>query len=204
MDESTRRNTPPPALKPDQPISGADPLPLSPRRIVLTGFMAAGKTTVGRILAQQLGWPFRDVDAEIEASSGLTVPEIFRIHGEPHFRELEHAAIHRLVAADPLMPSRLILALGGGAIEHPHTRALLLGSPSIHLVNLEVSLETALARSGPAGATDRPVLADRSTLEARYHSRLPLYRHAHQTISVDVLAPDAVAEAILKHLSHSS
>jgi shikimate kinase len=177
------------------PLSTSPVSPTLHRRIVLTGFMAAGKTTVGRILAQRLDWPFRDVDTEIEASTGLSVPEIFRIHGEPHFRELEHATIRRLLVADPL-----ILALGGGAIEDPHTRALLLGSPSIHMVNLEASLDTALARSGPAGSDTRPVLSDRANLEARYHSRRPLYRQSHQTVSVDDLAPEAVAEAILLHL----
>jgi shikimate kinase len=205
LNETTRRSTLPPDSQadPDNPESPLHP-PVStrplPRRIVLTGFMAAGKTTVGRTLAQQLDWPFRDVDAEIEASTGLSVPDIFRIHGEPHFRELEQAAIHRLLAANPFVPDPLILALGGGAIENPHTRALLLGSPSIHLVNLEASLEITLARSGPTGSSTRPVFADLASLEARYYSRLPLYRQAHQTIHVDEIGPTAVAQAILLHL----
>jgi len=201
LNDSARHPTTSPAIAADRAADRNDPGPASPlsalpsRRIVLTGFMAAGKTTVGTMLAQQLDWPFRDVDTEIEAATGLSVPEIFRIHGEPHFRELEHATIARLLASEPL-----VLALGGGAIEDPHTRALLLGSPSIHLVNLEASLETTLARSGLAGDLARPVLADRANLEARYNARLPLYRHAHQTVRVDDIGPSAVVQAILLHL----
>jgi len=165
--------------------------------------MAAGKTTVGRLLAQQLGWPFLDADIEIEAAAGLTVPEIFRVHGEPWFRELEHSTIRGLLAQEPV-----VLAMGGGAIEDPRTRALLLGSGSepkpcsVHLVNLEATLETTLARCGPAdsAASTRPVLADLANLENRYHSRQPLYRQAHQTIQVDSLNPFEVAEAIRLHL----
>jgi shikimate kinase len=198
--ESVGRTTNPPVTESDPNHSGSDsPLsndsPPTARRIVLTGFMAAGKTTVGRMLAQQLDWPFYDVDEEIESATGLSVPEIFRLHGEPHFRELEHSTIRQLLSREPL-----ILALGGGAIEDPRTRALLLGSPSIHLVNLEASLATTLARCGPGGPAARPVLADQANLAARYTARRPLYRQAHQTVPVDDIGPSAVAHAILLHL----
>jgi shikimate kinase len=198
--EGAGRTTNPPVTEADPTNPGSasplstDSLP-STRRIVLTGFMAAGKTTVGRMLSQQLTWPFYDVDAEIESATGLSVPEIFRLHGEPHFRELEHSTIREVLSRDPL-----ILALGGGAIEDPRTRALLLGSPTIHLVNLEASLATTLARCGPGGPAARPVLADQANLEARYTARLPLYRQAHQTVRVDDVGPSAVAQAILRHL----
>ena len=103
MVENAGRTTNPPVTEADPNHTGsASPLlsdaPHPARRIVLTGFMAAGKTTVGRLLAQQLGWPFHDADLEIEAATGLTVPEIFRIHGEPWFRELEHTTIRSLLA----------------------------------------------------------------------------------------------------------
>ena len=91
----------------------------SPRRIVLTGFMGSGKSTVGPLVAARLGWRFLDVDDVIEAEAGVAIAEIFARHGEAHFRELERATIARL-AAD----GALVLALGGGAIEHAgHPRA---------------------------------------------------------------------------------
>jgi shikimate kinase len=164
----------------------------APRRIVLTGFMGSGKTTVGPLIAARLGWSFIDVDDVIEAEAGLTIAELFARHGEAAFREREHAAILRLAAADAL-----VLALGGGAIEHSATRALLLASPGTLLVHLEVELATTLARCRGSEQT-RPVLADQANLEGRYQRRLPLYRLAHHSIAVDALTPEQAAEAILR------
>src|ERR1700683_4779598 len=82
------------------------------RRIVLTGFMGSGKSTVGPLLARQLGWKFVDADDVIAAEAGATIPEIFAREGEAAFRERERAAIARLASEDAL-----VLALGGGAIE---------------------------------------------------------------------------------------
>jgi shikimate kinase len=166
----------------------------TPRRIVLTGFMGSGKTTVGPLIARRLGWDFVDVDEVIEAEANATIAEIFARQGEQAFREREHATIARLAAGDAL-----VLALGGGAIEHPATRKLLLSTPGTLLVHLEVELATTLARCEGTGQS-RPVLADRPNLANRYQRRLPLYRMAHLSIPVDALTPDEVAEAILKHL----
>src|SRR5258708_2613328 len=85
--------------------AGSTPSPKSspvtlPRRIVLTGFMGAGKSTVGRILAARLRWPFLDIDSLITAEHGRTVAQIFADHGEEHFRRLEAEAIARVL--DPL------------------------------------------------------------------------------------------------------
>ena len=88
------------------------------------------------------------------------------------------------------------MALGGGAIEHPATRALLLTAPDTLLVHLEVELATTLARCQGTEQT-RPVLADQANLASRYQRRLPLYRTAHISISVDALTPQQVIEAIL-------
>ena len=162
-----------------------------PRRIVLTGFMGSGKTTVGPLVAARLGWNFVDLDDVIEAEAGATIAELFSRHGEAAFRDREHAAIARLAAGDAL-----VLALGGGAIEHPATRALLLTAPGTLLVHLEVELATTLARCQGTEQT-RPVLADQANLASRYQRRLPLYRTAHISISVDALTPQQVMEAIL-------
>lgn len=164
------------------------------RRIVLTGFMGSGKTTVGPLVAARLGWRFVDVDDVIEAEAGSTIAELFARHGEAAFREREQAAIARLVAGDTL-----VLALGGGAIENPGTRALLMASDDTLLVHLEVKLATTLARCAGTEGT-RPILADQANLEARYRRRLPLYRTAHVSVPVDALMPGEVAEAILAHL----
>jgi 3-dehydroquinate synthase/shikimate kinase/3-dehydroquinate synthase len=116
--------------------------------IVLVGFMGAGKSTVGCALAERLGLPFVDSDQEIERAEGRTVREIFAADGEPAFRRLERSTI-----ADLLRGPEAVLALGGGAVEDPVTRASLAAVP---VVFLQVDLADALVRTG----TDpwRPVL----------------------------------------------
>jgi len=166
-----------------------------PRRIVLTGFMGAGKTTVGHLLARRLFWRFVDADAEIESATGATIAQLFRKHGEPWFRQLEHETIRRLLATESL-----VLALGGGAIEDGRTRELLLATEGTRLVHLEASLETVLKRCQGTEAL-RPVLQDPLNLDDRYQRRLPLYRQAHLSIAVDSLAPAAVTETILNGIS---
>jgi shikimate kinase len=169
----------------------------APRRIVLTGFMGSGKSTVGPRLAARLGWSFVDVDEAIEAEAGTTIAELFALYGEAAFRERERAAIARLAANDSH-----VLALGGGAIEHEATRTLLLTTSGTLLVHLEVELATTLARCRGTEQA-RPVLADQANLAARYQRRLPLYRMAHRTIVVDALTPEQVVEAILKSAAQS-
>ena len=167
--------------------------PPSPtRRIVLTGFMGSGKSTLGPLIAARLAWRFIDVDEVIEAEAGATIAELFARHGEAAFRDREHTAIARLAAGDAL-----VLALGGGAIEHPATRALLLTAPDTLLVHLEVELATTLARCQGTEQT-RPVLADQANLASRYQRRLPLYRMAHVSIPVDALTPEQAENAILR------
>jgi shikimate kinase len=170
-----------------QPATPIDP----PRRIVLTGFMGSGKSTVGPLLAARLGWTFIDVDDVIESEAGATIAELFTRHGEAAFREREHATIARLASGN-----ELILALGGGAIEHSATRSLLLTTPGTLLVHLEVELATTLARCQGTEHI-RPILADQANLASRYQRRLPLYRTAHVSISVDALTPEQAADATL-------
>lgn len=168
------------------------PAPSAPvRRIVLTGFMGSGKSTVGPLVAERLGWSFLDVDNVIEAEAGCTIAELFARHGEPAFRDREHATIARLAAGD-----KLVLALGGGAIERDATRELLLTGPGTLLVHLEVALATTLARCSGTEQT-RPVLADHANLALRYQRRMPLYRTAHVSISVDERTPDEIADAVV-------
>jgi shikimate kinase len=165
--------------------------PTPPRRIVLTGFMGSGKSTVGPLLAARLGWTFLDVDEVIEAEAGMTIAELFARHGEAAFRERELATVARLARA-----ASLVLALGGGAIEQAETRDLLLRGPGTLLVHLEVELATTLRRCRGTEHV-RPILADQANLASRYERRLPLYRLAHVSIGVDALSPDEVVEAVV-------
>jgi shikimate kinase len=159
--------------------------------MVLTGFMGSGKSTVGPLVARQLGWKFVDADDVIAAEAGTTIPEIFAREGEAAFRERERATIARLAGEEAL-----VLALGGGAIEDAATRALLLTAPETLLIHLEVELATTLARCRGTEQL-RPILADQANLASRYQRRLPLYRTAHVSVAVDALTPEQAVEAIL-------
>jgi shikimate kinase len=161
-------------------------------RIVLTGFMGSGKSTVGPLLAARLGWIFLDVDDVIESEAEATIAALFARHGEVPFRAREHATIARLATGNAL-----VLALGGGAIEHSATRDLLRTAPGTLLVHLEVELATTLARCRGTEST-RPILADQANLASRYQRRLPLYRTAHVSIPADALTPEQLVDAILE------
>ena len=90
---------------------------LGTRSVVLVGMMGAGKSTIGRRLSARLRLPFLDADSEIEAAAGMTIPEIFETHGEPHFRDGEARVIARLLDSGPA-----VLATGGGAFMREETR----------------------------------------------------------------------------------
>ena len=155
-------------------MSGPASFPANPSRIILTGFMGAGKTTVGALLAERLGWDFVDSDLLVEARAGMTVAEIFEKRGEAVFREMEAVAIRDAASAD-----RLVVALGGGALEMAATRDLVAGLPDALVVFLDAPLETLLARcAGHADGPVRPVLADRARLAERWNARLLWYRRA--------------------------
>ena len=166
-------------------------------RIVLTGFMGAGKSTVGKLVAERLGWPFADSDHFIEARAGIAIAEIFRRDGEAAFRALETEVIEELTSREPL-----VLALGGGALESLSTRQRLVSLPHTCIVFLDAPLEVLVARCiDQPGAAVRPVLADRERLAQRLATRLPLYREAHLTVPTRDLHVDAVAENILIRLN---
>ncbi len=155
--------------------------------IVLVGFMGAGKTTVGHLLAAQLGLPFTDSDQVIEQRAGRPIRQIFAEDGEPGFRALEHQVIAGLLDGP-----ELVLALGGGAAEHPATRQKL---ALAQVVYLHVSYEQALARIG--GDPGRPMLA-RPGLAETYQRRLPLYAEvATLTVRTDGRPPEDVSQDIL-------
>jgi shikimate kinase len=171
------------------------------RRLVLTGFMGAGKTTVGRLLAARLNWDFLDLDAYIESRSGLSVPSIFSIHGEAHFRQLESMAL-----ASALGRSRLVLALGGGAPEVLTNRLLLEQTPATSTIFLDAPFpalfDRCMMQALNPGTTDRPILADPATAEARFLVRQPIYRRlARLTLDTASLTPEQTVAAILARLT---
>jgi shikimate kinase len=158
--------------------------------IVLVGFMGAGKTTVGRLLAAKLGLPFTDSDLVIEERAGKPVRQIFADEGEPAFRQLEHEVIADLVGGQGS-----VLALGGGAAVHPGTRRLLAAVPVVYL---RVSYAEAISRVG--GDRGRPMLA-RPDVEQVYAERDPLYAAAAScVIDTDRRAPEEIALDILARL----
>ena len=161
--------------------------------VVLVGPPGAGKTTVGTRLAQRLGVPFRDTDADVVATAGKPIAEVFIDDGEEHFRSLEREAV-----ATALREHDGVLSLGGGAVLSEDTRSLL----RQHVVALlEVDLSSAASRVGLN--RDRPVLAlnPRAQLKVLLEQRMPLYR-AVAGITVDTTGRtadevvDALADAL--------
>ncbi|MFD0472084.1 shikimate kinase [Nonomuraea thailandensis] len=151
-------------------------------RAVLIGPPGSGKSTLGRLLAERLGVAFRDTDADVEAVAGKPVADIFVEDGEARFRELEHEAVRRALAEHDG-----ILSLGGGAVLHEETQALLAGH---HVVYLQVGLSDAVQRVGLAAARPLLVLNPRSQLKKLMEERRPVYeRLAAVTVVTDKREP---------------
>ncbi|HLI41080.1 MAG TPA: bifunctional shikimate kinase/3-dehydroquinate synthase [Streptosporangiaceae bacterium] len=158
---------------------------------VLVGFMGAGKTTVGHIVAERLGQPFVDSDVLIEQRLGRDIREIFSTDGEAYFRQLEHVTVTDLVRGP-----EAVIALGGGAIEDPRTRAVLRDA---RVVYLRVSYDEAMARV--RGDRYRPML-DRPGLDEVYKRRLPIYEDLSVvTVDTDGRRPEAIALEVLAELT---
>ncbi|RST17493.1 shikimate kinase [Streptomyces sp. WAC05374] len=161
--------------------------------IVLVGPMGSGKSTVGALLADRLGVPYRDTDADIVAAEGREISDIFVEDGEEHFRALEREAVRTAVAEH-----QGVLALGGGAVLDAGTRRLLAGLPVAYL---SMDVEEAVRRVGLN--TARPLLAVnprrqwRELMEARRH----LYTEvARVVVATDDKTPEEVAQAVLDAL----
>lgn len=158
-------------------------------RVVLVGPMGSGKTTVGEILASTWGVPLRDTDRDVEAREGTPISDIFVDRGEQYFRERERDAV-----AAALAEHDGVLALGGGAVLDPATRAALAGHT---VVFLHVGLSDAVKRVGLG--TSRPLLLGnvRGRIKALLDERLPVYREvATLTVETDGRTAEEVAAEI--------
>mgnify|MGYP001145941538 CR=1 FL=1 len=171
----------------------------APGNIILIGFSTTGKSRVGREVARRLGRSFLDIDDEIVALSGKTIPRIFAEDGEEGFRALEHQ-----VLTEALRGEGIVIACGGGAVVDPENRELMVGSGVV--VSLEARPETIYHRLladteySPSPLV-RPLLAGQDPLERikrLKEARQPFYAMADWTVSTDNLSIDEVAEEVLR------
>ncbi|HEY3937780.1 MAG TPA: shikimate kinase [Bryobacteraceae bacterium] len=161
--------------------------------LYLVGFMASGKTTVGRALADEIGWPFVDIDSEIEVREGKAISQIFAERGEAAFREVEADVIRRHISGiEAGQPS--VVALGGGAFIQPRNWELV-GNNGI-TVWLDCPIETVRRRLGDD--TTRPLAANRNGLTELFEDRRSLYARADYRIDVDTDDVPEIIERILR------
>jgi len=164
------------------------------RNVFLCGFMATGKSSAGKRLAEALHWEFLDMDALIEAEAGATISEIFAAQGEPAFRAMESRMVRILAAR-----SGCVIAAGGGAIVHPQNLEMMKRSGVV--ITLTADIPTILRRS--AGEDSRPLLqtADRQErIRTLLQQRAPFYDRADIVLDTSPLSVDEVATMLLQRL----
>ena len=160
--------------------------------LYLVGFMAAGKSTIGLALADQLGWHFADIDTEIEFEQGVSIAQIFEQQGEPAFRDLETATIRRHVnAIRSGIPT--VVALGGGAFVQPRNWDLLENNG----VTIWLDCPFEVVRRRLNGDQTRPLARDRARLEKLFGDRLPLYTRADFRVEITSDNTAGIVEEIL-------
>jgi shikimate kinase len=155
--------------------------------------MGCGKTTVGGLLARQLGWRFEDLDAGIEQSAGLSIPAIFEQMGEPGFRAMEMKQLEALLGQAAESREPLVLALGGGTYAQPGTADRLRGA-GVVVIWLDCPVELLLSRC--ATMTNRPLFRDEPSFRNLLAARLPFYAQADHRVAGGG-APGRIVEEIL-------
>ena len=166
------------------------------RNIILVGFMASGKSSVGRAVSRRCGWPRVDADEEIVSRAGKPIADIFRDSGEDAFRELE-----RTVVADICRESGRIIAAGGGSFIDDENRQTMLDGGTVFYLSARPETIHRRVTKGNPNAPVRPLLGAGNPLEritALLAQRTPAYSQAHHSVETDGLTPDQVAQAILK------
>jgi len=160
--------------------------------IYLLGFMAAGKSTIGRLLAHELGWSFADVDEDIVAAEGSSIAEIFESRGEQEFRKIEQEATRKRVN-EVVRGRPMVVALGGGAFAHDATRALL--EENGVSIWLDCPFPTVCRRIGDT--SHRPLARDPEKFQKLFEDRRASYSKAEYRIEINSDDPvEAVAEIL--------
>ena len=174
--------------------------PADVQRLVLTGFMGSGKSTVGKILAEKLGWSFADLDQVVEAKLGLSVPEIFSLHGEAVFRAAEVEDLNDLLAT-----SQVVIALGGGAPSSLGVRALLRETTQTRVIHLRapftVLYERCRLQALDSTVTGRPLLSEEAATAIRFRERMPFYDEVAHWSADTSATPQEVSATILRRLA---
>jgi shikimate kinase len=180
----------------DSPQEAALLAALGRRSVVLVGMMGAGKSSIGRRLAQRLGVTFVDADAEIEAAAGMTIAEIFATYGEPYFRSGEQRVIARLLESGPK-----VLATGGGAFINPETRAGVRQKGVS--VWLKAEFEVLMRRVKRRATADRPMLQGDPAQRIRHlmDERYPLYAEADVTVLSREVSHEIIVNEIVSELA---
>jgi shikimate kinase len=168
---------------------------LGNRSIVFVGLMGAGKTAIGRKVAQALGLPFADSDHEIEEASRLTIPELFELYGEAEFRALEQRVIQRILDG-----GRQVVSTGGGAFMNEQTRKTIAGrGVSVWLkADIEILMERVSKKQ------NRPLLKDpdpRGVMERLIAERYPTYAKADVTVSTRDERKEVIATEVIDALA---
>lgn len=168
--------------------------PSLPSLIALIGFMGAGKTTVGRLLAGRLGYDFVDTDDLIVARAGAPIADVFQRKGETFFRRLEAEALLSLAGR-----LRMVIAAGGGApVPEPNRGFFRAHAVTFHL---RVSMRNARKRAQAVGGPVRPLLAQEdSALQHLYENRLSIYEALGRPVETDGRTPEEVADQIMRML----
>ena len=168
---------------------------LTPRRIFLVGPMGAGKSTIGKYLAQHLKLRFADTDTEIEARTGADIPWIFDVEGEPGFRDREQQVVEEMTLWDDI-----VLATGGGVVMRPENRQALAARGFVVYLHATVDEQVRRTRRGqrrPLLQTGNPEAVLRSLMAIRD----PLYREiADHIIETDGCSPRTVAQRLVREL----
>jgi shikimate kinase len=168
---------------------------LGPRSIVLIGLMGAGKTAVGRRLANRLDLPFVDADTEIEVAAGATVSEIFAEHGEAYFRQGERKVIARLLETGPQ-----VLATGGGAYMNPDTRANI----KAHGLSVWLKADIKVLMKRVGRRDNRPLLAGtdpEKVMKSLMEQRYPIYAEADVTVESRDVPHDVMVGVVIDALA---
>jgi shikimate kinase len=168
---------------------------LGPRSVVLIGLMGAGKTAVGRRLANRLDLPFIDADSEIEEAAGASISEIFAEHGEAYFRQGERKVIARLLENGPQ-----VLATGGGAYMNPDTRANI----KAHGLSVWLKADIKVLMKRVGRRDNRPLLAagdPENVMKKLMEERYPIYAEADVTVESRDVPHDVIVGAVIDALA---